>query len=276
MTPVLVAITAAVLLSGLVGTGDLGRDTEDGAGPERARPERRAALGSPHGVRRETIALGRSARGRTIRVTAFGDSRAARRVLVVGCIHGTECAATAVVRRFAGCPPVGVDLWLLENLNPDGLALRRRVNGRGVDLNRNFGSGWRPIGRRWDPQHSGPRPWSEPETRIARRLIRTVRPDVTIWFHQQVVPPLVRAWGGSIPAARRFARAARLPFHALPWLAGTAPNWQNHRFPGSSSFVVELPFAPLGSADAVRYAAAIERLAGYVGENRRAATGARR
>jgi hypothetical protein len=103
-----------------------------------------------------------------------------------------------------------------------------------------------------------------------------VRPDVTIWFHQQVKPPLVRAWGESIPAARRFARAARLPFHALPWLAGTAPNWQNHRFPDSSSFVVELPFAPLGSADAVRYAAAIERLAGYVGENRRAATGARR
>jgi protein MpaA len=270
MTPALVTVTAALLLTGVVATG-AELDPEE-ATSARARSDRPAALGSVNGVRHETIALGRSARGRAIRVTAFGDSRANRKILVVGCIHGTECVATGVVRRLVvGCPPVGVDMWLLENLNPDGLALRRRVNGRGVDLNRNFGSGWRPIGRRWDPQHSGPRPWSEPETRIARRLVAAVRPDVTIWFHQQVEPPLVRAWSESIPAARSFARSVRLPFHALRWLAGTAPNWQNHRFPGTSSFVVELPFAPLASGNATRYAAAIERLAGYVGENRRSA-----
>jgi hypothetical protein len=47
----------------------------------------------------------------------------------------------------------------------------------------------------------------------------------------------------------------------MPWLAGTAPNWQNHRFPGSSSFVVELPPGRLGLATARRDAAAILRLA---------------
>src|SRR5262249_25070105 len=31
-----------------------------------------------------------------------------------------------------------------------------------------------------------------------------------------------------------------LSFRKLPWLPGSAPNWQNHRFPGTSSFVVEL------------------------------------
>jgi protein MpaA len=227
-------------------------------------------LGKVRGIRRETVALGRSARGRKIGVTAFGDSGAARRVLVVGCIHGTECAGIEVLRRLGGCPPLDVDLWLVENLNPDGRRLGLRVNGRGVDLNRNFAAAWRPIGRRWDPQHSGPRPWSEPESRIARRLIRRVRPQVTIWFHQQA-EPLVRAWGASVPAARRFARAARLDFRRMPWMAGTAPNWQNHAFPETSSFVVELPPGPLGLRDAVRYAAAIETVAGYSGENRRAA-----
>lgn len=122
------------------------------------------------------------------------------------------------------------------------MALSSRLNGRGVDLNRNFPSEWRPIGERGDPQYAGPRPASEPETRLAIRIVSRLRLESTIWFHQHLGSrPLVRAWGNSVPAARRFARLAELPFHPLLWPAGTAPNWQNHRFPDSSSFVVELP-----------------------------------
>jgi hypothetical protein len=68
---------------------------------------------------------------------------------------------------------------------------------------------------------------------------------------------MVRAWGPSVPAARRYARAAGLPFRRLPWLAGTAPNWQNHRFRGTASFVVELPPGQLSTLDAERYAGAV-------------------
>ena len=70
----------------------------------------------------------------------------------------------------------------------------------------------------------------------------------------------MRAWGPSIPAARVYARLAGLPFHRLPWMDGTAPNWQNNHFPGTSSFVVELPAA--GTVDADRHGAAILALAG--------------
>ena len=72
-------------------------------------------------------------------------------MLVVGCIHGDECAGMAVVRelRRRGVS-VGRHLWLLPNLNPDGLVGGHRQNGRGVDLNRNFPSQWRPNGARWD------------------------------------------------------------------------------------------------------------------------------
>jgi protein MpaA len=209
---------------------------------------------------RSVRALGRSTRGRAIRAFRIGNPEGRPRVLVVGCIHGTECAGTAVTRRLIDLAhPIAADLWVVQNLNPDGLALGVRQNARGVDLNRNFASEWRPIGQRWDPQFSGPKPFSEAEARIARALILRIRPRVTIWFHQPQA--LVRAWGQSIPAARRYARVAGLPFRALRWPAGTASNWQNHRFPGTSSFVVELPAGELSARAADRHARAVLALA---------------
>jgi protein MpaA len=204
--------------------------------------------------------LGRSAQGRTIRVTVVGSPSARRRVLVVGCIPGTECAGMAVARRLARRPPpAGARLWIVTDLNPDGHHAHTRLNGRGVDLNRNFPAGWRAAGRRGDPEYPGPRPLSEPETRAIRALILRVRPDVTIWFHQPLA--LVRAWGRSVPDARRFAAAAALPFRRLPWLAGTAPNWQNHAFGRGSSFVVELAPGALAAAGARRLADAVRAVA---------------
>ena len=213
----------------------------------------RAGEASPAAV------LGRSAHGRPIEVVQLGDPEAPRRVLVVGCIHGDECAGTAIAARLIRLgAPRGTALWIVSNLNPDGLAGKHRQNGRGVDLNRNFGAGWIPIGRRWDPQHSGPRPWSEPETRLIRSLILRVRPTLTIWYHQP--QGIVRAWGPSIPAARRYSRLAGERFRALRWPNGTAPNWQNHRFPGTPAFVVELPAGRLSPARARRHADAVRRM----------------
>ena len=187
-------------------------------------------------------------------------------MLAVGCIHGDECAGIDAVRRATRIQrPDAGRLVVVPNLNPDGLVLGTRLNARGVDLNRNFAASWRPIGEPGDPEHSGEAPFSEPETRLARRLIRRLRPDVTIWFHQQE-ERLVRAWGESIPAARTYARLAGEPFRRMPWLDGTAPHWQNTRFPGTSSFVVELPLA--GPARAERHGLAIFRLAGELMEPR--------
>jgi murein peptide amidase A len=215
------------------------------------------ALGLAAPIQHETI--GRSALGRPLRVQVVGAPGARHRILVVGCIHGDECAGTAVTRRLArAAPPRGTRLWIVHDLNPDGRARGTRQNGRGVDLNRNFGALWKPIGARGNPQYAGPRPWSEPETRAVRALILRVRPTATIWFHQP--QGLVRAWGPSIPAARRYARLAGERFAALGWPNGTGPNWQNHRFPGTPAFVVELPPGPLAPTDAARHAHAVLRL----------------
>jgi murein peptide amidase A len=212
--------------------------------------------------------IGRSVQGRPVELLSASDGRLGLDpkdkpdVLVVGCIHGTECDGIEVIRRLRHPRAPAADLDLIPNLNPDGRRLGTRLNARGVDLNRNFAARWEPLQSRGDPQYSGPRPFSEPETRIARHTISTLDPDVTIWFHQHAEAGLVRAWGPSVPAARRYASVAGSPFHELPWLPGTAPNWQNHRFPGTASFVVEFPLAGPSGNEADRHAAAIESLAG--------------
>ena len=205
------------------------------------------------------VIAGKTVDGRSLRPHALGIG--APHVLVVGCIHGTECAGIAIVRRLErDCARGWGRIWVLPNLNPDGLARGVRQNAHGVDLNRNFPRAWRHAGGPWDPEYPGPRPASEPETRLVMRVIRVVRPEITIWYHQPL--SLVRAWGQSVPAARRYARVAGTRFRRLPWLAGTAPNWQNHAFPGTSSFVVELAPGALGTAAAERHARAVRALAG--------------
>lgn len=206
--------------------------------------------------------IGRSVEGRPIELRQLGDPALPGEVLVFGCVHGDECGASGLEPGLNGCPDPHADIYFVPDLNPDGAAHRNRLNGQGVDLNRNFSAGWKPIGRRGSPQYSGPRSFSEPEARLAARVIRQLEPEVTIWFHQHWGENgFVRAWGQSAPAARRFARLAGLPFRLMPWPAGTAPNWQNHRFPGTSSFVVELPRGRLTPRLRGRLSMAIDRLA---------------
>jgi len=197
--------------------------------------------------------LGRSERGRPIVAIRTGNPRGVR-VLVVGCIHGTECAGIPIARALARVR-TRLDLWIVPNLNPDGYAIGRRQNGRGVDLNANWSSGWRGGGRPWDTYYPGPRPFSERETRIARNLILRLRPRATIWFHQHM--NLVWAWGRSSRAGRIYARASRMRFYHRHWLPGTAPNWQNHHVPGTASFVVELPAGSLTPAQVRRQVRAV-------------------
>jgi murein peptide amidase A len=179
------------------------------------------------------LVIGHSAEGRPIEVLHVGGPGA--RVLVVGCIHGNECAALPVVRALARTH-AREDLWLVPNLNPDGYARGTRANAHGVDLNRSF-----PAGR-------------EPETRAAVSLIRRLRPRLTIWFHQPQA--LVRAWGRSIPAARRYARLAGMQFAALRWPPGAATRWQNLQL-RETSFVVELPPGKLSAAAISRQVRAV-------------------
>ena len=153
-------------------------------------------------------------------------------------------------------PPAGVDLWIVPVLNPDGVAAETRGNAHGVDLNRNFPWRWQPLGGVF---FSGPGPLSEPESRLAYRLILRLRPRVSIWFHQH--EDVVDESGGSLAVERRFARDAGLPLARLRREPGSVVTWENHRFPGATAFVVELPAGALSAQQTTRYARAVLDLA---------------
>jgi murein peptide amidase A len=248
------ALRALVLLSAIVCAATAGGAL--GAKPARdgKPPARPAAI---DGRRARTLLIGRSVRGRPITARVLGPDSAPRRVLLVGCIHGNECAGLRIIDRLARSRPLpGVQLWLIGELNPDGTAAGTRQNDHGVDLNRNFPYRWRRISNA--VYDSGPRPLSEPETRAAVRLIRAIHPAVTVWYHQHM--DLVDMAGGDRGVARRYAHLSGLPADCLPFLPGTATVWSNHALPGTTSFVVELPAGPVGSSALARHLRAVAAL----------------
>lgn len=203
---------------------------------------------------RHSILIGRSTMGRPIRAYVIGNPHAARTMLVVGCIHGNEPAGIAIARRLVAttAPIPGVALWVVPALNPDGVAAHTRSNRRGVDLNRNFPYRWASL---TGHQYSGPRALSEPEVRAAFRLIRRIRPEITIWYHQHAT--VVDLSGGKPDVERDYASLVGLPAHELVRYPGSAPGWENSTFPGTTAFVVELPAGTPSDATIRRHIAAV-------------------
>lgn len=210
------------------------------------------------------IVVGQSVQGRPITARRIGDPSSARKVLVVGAIHGDEGAGRAIVRALASEGAAGAaDIWLVSTVNPDGSRRGTRTNARGVDLNRNFSRGWRAnAGGRLD--YAGRRPFSEPESRAVRRLVLRLRPRVTISFHQpwgQVLAPC----RGVAALQRRYARIARLPVKRCrgSTLPGTVTRWQKHALPATDAFVVELGPGRLTTAAVRRHARAVRAVASH-------------
>ena len=213
-----------------------------------------SAASSPGGRK---VVLGRSLDGRPVVAYELGDRASPRKALVVGCIHGNECAGIAIVDRLRRLGPLaGVDLWLVPDLDPDGRAAGTRGNAHGVDLNRNFPWRWRPLRGVY---YSGAGPGSERETRIATTLILRLRPKVTIWFHQHLNMVVLTA--GNLGLQRRFARLAGQRTGRLPSYPGTATGWSNAHLPGTTAFVVELPAGRPGPGAVARFARAVREVA---------------
>jgi len=210
-----------------------------------------AALAPPAAASARTLLLGRSWQGRPIEAIEVG-ARSGTPVLVIGSIHGTETGGIAIARALERLAPPDLDLWIVPDLNPDGVAAGTRQNAHGVDLNRNFPWRWRPMG---DVYESGPRPLSEREARIARALILRLHPHLTIWFHQHL--DMVWASGGDRRIEKVFARVSGLPYHPMPQLAGSAIAWQNNTLRGTTAFAAELPAGQPSSAAIARYTRAL-------------------
>ena len=216
-----------------------------------------SSVAQPRHVASRRVTIGHSVDGRPIYAWSYGPDGARRKVLVVGCIHGNECAGFAILHALRRASlPKGVQLWLVPEFNPDGTAADSRQNARGVDLNRNFPYRWSYIS---DPvYYSGPHPVSEPETRAVMAFVRRIHPAVTIWYHQHM--DLVDESGGDFGVVRRYAQVSGLRPTCLTFLSGEATRWSDHTFPGTTAFVVELPAGPVSPAAVARHVRAVRAM----------------
>jgi murein peptide amidase A len=128
-----------------------------------------------------TVVIGHSRLGRRIVADEFGSG--ARRLLVIGGVHGREfgrVVARQLIVYLADHPrsiPPGAQIDIVPCLNPDGSALHRRGNSHNVDLNRNLPTAnWTSSLQAGDPSaqtcSGGPAPASEPETKALLRYLR--------------------------------------------------------------------------------------------------------
>jgi len=214
----------------------------------------------------EVIAVGTSVQGRPITAIRRGDPDG-RPVLVFGVIHGDEPAGLLIVAELAELDvPDGIDLYLVDSMNPDGLAANTRANANGVDLNRNFPFNWGPIGSPGDWQYAGPSAASEPETRAIVEFIDDLRPDLVIWYHQDLY--MLAVGQGRDGAIRdRYAELTGLP-RASPTggtYTGVAAQWARNELASNQprpgvAFIVELG-PTLSDEEALMHANAVLTIA---------------
>ena len=211
----------------------------------------------------DVVELGTSVRGVPIVAERYG-THGGRRVLIIGVIHGNEDAGTAIVDELRGVEaPDGVELWLVESMNPDGQAIDDRHNANQVDLNRNFPYKWGPIGVPGDGQYAGTGPASEPETQAMVNFIAQLRPDIAIWYHQDlfVISP---AEGREGRIRERYATLTGLPMGGISGgtYTGIAATWARTELQAGDSvaFIVELG-ETLSPDEAVTHASAVRTIA---------------
>jgi protein MpaA len=208
----------------------------------------------------QVIEIGRSVEDRPITAVERGTPGGTV-VLVIGVIHGDEPAGVKIVEQLATADlPPGIDLWLVESMNPDGQAARTRTNARLVDLNRNFPYAWAPLGEPGDSQYGGSGPASEPETQAIVDFVTAIQPDIGIWYHQDLFRIAPGQSGRDAEVRARYAELTGLPLLSITGgtYTGVAATWQRTTIPDGVAFIVELGPRLSATAAGVHAAAVLE------------------
>ncbi|MBK8901427.1 MAG: protein kinase [Anaerolineaceae bacterium] len=148
--------------------------------------------------------LGQSADGNPIEVVRIGTGPAV--LIFVGGLHsgfapGSVDLANQVIDHFsenlADVPPE-ITLVIIPNVNPDSPRapgqLAGRLNGNGVDLNRNWDCRWipnPPWGSDSPEGLGGTEPLSEPEVRTLANYVRALEPVGVVFWQAKAAQGLV-------------------------------------------------------------------------------------
>ena len=160
---------------------------------------------------------GRSVQGRTIYSRDVVAAEPRVRVLVVAGMHGDELSSSTVALHWIQRAleiPADAHWRFIPALNPDGLMMRpaKRVNARGVDLNRNFPTPnwardakvyWEKRTRKDPRRWPGPHPLSEPESKYFHDEMERFQPDLIVSIH---APYGVLDFDGPVTPPQRLGR----------------------------------------------------------------------
>lgn len=144
---------------------------------------------------RTTSVIGYSVKGRPIVAYYYGSGSTTS--LFTGGMHGNEWSGQQTMQAWANyldthAPeiPVGKQVVIVPNTNPDGIAAGSRLNARGVNIDRNFATAdWKSdiqvAGGGTLVGGGGSAPMSEPETQALANLTRQLNPRIEVSYHAQ-------------------------------------------------------------------------------------------
>ena len=164
-------------------------------------------------------------------------------LLLMGGIHGDEPLGVHLAQKTLELlmedekkpqPEVTLPWILIPILNVDGFKANTRVNGRGVDLNRNYPSkSWAPDFEK-DRYNPGPTPGSEAEIKGVVKLIETLQPRIIIHCHSWK-PMIVAAGEPALPDAERLSKSSH--YKVVPEIGYPTPGslsqygWVDNKIP---------------------------------------------
>jgi Zinc carboxypeptidase len=167
--------------------------------------------------------IGTSVQGRPIYAEQHGYG--GNVIVVVGQVHGNECAPQLVTEAVRQHGWTGTTVWLIPTLNPDGYANGTRTNANGVDLNRDG--------------HA----MSQPESAALRDFVANV--GATLVVHVHSPSNFAGYYGGSRARDLAAAYAANVGISFRGPIANHPFLWLGH---AGQTVLVELP--AIGDHDA--------------------------
>jgi protein MpaA len=138
-------------------------------------------------------------------IPAFRWEAGGPEILLLGGVHGDEtegvvCAHGVLEALLSGGAAFKLNLTVVPAFNLDGVLAKSRVNGNGVDLNRNLPSNdWNPqaFNERYPP---GPHANSEPENQALVRFLAERKPRFITSLHSW--KPMLNVNGDCGPEAQ--------------------------------------------------------------------------